>query len=143
MKTVELIDAVRERHHLPSDYAAAALLGLTRSQLSRYRNGKDFLGDEQAAKVAELLEMDAGYVVACVHAERAKTPSVRVLWEGVAKKLERAGVAALAVFLSLWIGGGPDAGAQAATRDSAQTASVNKSLDGSIHWRGYSGHPKG
>ena len=121
MKTVEFLDAVKRRHDLPSDYAAAALIGLTRSQVSKYRNGKDYFGDDTCERVAELLSLDAGYVMACVHAERAKTPSVRQVWEALAKKLERAGavaLAALAFILSTWTGG-PDAGALAAPRSDA------------------------
>ncbi|WP_395137284.1 DUF3693 domain-containing protein [Schlegelella aquatica] len=115
--TVEFIDAVKVRYDLPSDYAAAGLIGLTRSQVSKYRKGKDYFGDETCARVAELLEEDPAYVMACVHAERASSDVVRRVWEKLAKKLERAGalaLAVLAVILSTWTGG-PDAGARAAT----------------------------
>ena len=117
MNTVQLIDALRQRHKLPSDYAAAALLGLTRAQLSRYRNGKDFLGDEQALKVADLLGLEPGYVLACMHAERSKAPAVRSTWERIAKTFDHAPALAifLAVILSALFGfdGGQDAGALA------------------------------
>ena len=104
MKTLEFIDALKRQHSITSDYAAAQLLGLTRSQLSRYRNGKDYPSDDMAMKIADLMGLDPGYVVACIHAERAATEPTRQLWAGIAKRLERAGLAAaLAVFMLLGV----------------------------------------
>jgi hypothetical protein len=103
MRTLDFIDAVKRHREISSDYACAQALGLTRAQLSRYRNGRDFFGDETAVKVADMLGLDAGYVMACIHAERASNPEIKVRWEGVAARLQRAGlgvvVAVLAVFL--------------------------------------------
>lgn len=114
MKTVDFLDALKRVHALPSDYAAAQILGITRAQVSKYRNGRDFMGDEVALKVAELLALEPGYVAACAHAERAASEGARSMWESVAKRLQGAGVAG-AVALSLFgFSGGPDGGAKAA-----------------------------
>lgn len=40
--TVEFLDAVKARRDLPSDYAAAKVLGVTRAAVSRYRLGQGF-----------------------------------------------------------------------------------------------------
>lgn len=116
MNTIQLLDAIRERRNLPSDYAAAALLGLTRSQVSKYRNGKDFMGDEVVQRAAELIGADPAIAMAGVHAERATDPQTRKVWVSIAERLERAGVAALLVLLGVTFTGGPDAGAMAAER---------------------------
>lgn len=90
MKTQEMLDAVKSRAGISSDYAAAQLLGVTRAQMSRYRNGKDYPGDDQAMKIADLLAIDAGFIVSCIHAERASTDTTRALWEGIARRLNPA-----------------------------------------------------
>lgn len=113
--TAHLLDAAKKRQSLPSDYKLGLTLGLSDSALSNYRNGRSHPDDATASRLAELAGLDAGYVVACMHAERAKTQDARVLWRGIAARLEKAGLACFTAFLALWIGGGPDAGAMAAT----------------------------
>lgn len=90
--TVQFLDAVKSRHSIPSDYALAPMLGITRAQVSRLRHGKDFFSDVTAMKVAGLLEIDAGIVVASAHAERAKSEGEKALWRSVIDRL--GGVAA-------------------------------------------------
>lgn len=119
MNTIQLLDAIRERQKLPSDYAAAAMLGLTRSQVSRYRNGKDFMGDEVAQRAADLIGLDPAVTIAQMHAERAADPKMRKLWVGIAKRLERAGVAAAVAACGVTFSGGPDGGAMASHGASA------------------------
>lgn len=114
MKTIEFMDAIKRIHNVPSDYALAPMLGVTRSQISCYRNGKTHLGDDTALKVAELLGLDPGYVAACAHAERAASEGARTMWEGVAKRLQGAGVAGAIALSLLGFSGGPDGGAKAA-----------------------------
>lgn len=96
MSTIEFLDRVREAHSIRSDYALAERLGLTRQQVSKYRSRKDYMSDETAARVAELLGVDPGFVLATIHAERSKNDDTRALWVGIAERLQRAGVAALA-----------------------------------------------
>lgn len=98
--TTEFLDLVKARHGLSSDYALADKLGLTRSMVSAYRNGKRMLGDESAMRVAELLELDPGFVLACVEAERSHSPAIRAAWENLADLVKRHGAAA-AVMLAV------------------------------------------
>lgn len=93
--TVDFLDAVKARHSLPSDYALAPYLGITRAQVSRLRNQKDYLGDSTALTVAKLLELDPAEVVAAAHAERAKTPDKKAMWESIMERLGRAAACAL------------------------------------------------
>lgn len=85
--TVDFLDALKARHHLPSDYALAKILGITRSAVSCYRSGKVALGEEMALKVAELLETEPGYVLARIAEERTKRPQVKAAWRKVAEAL--------------------------------------------------------
>lgn len=79
--TIEWLDEAKAKHDL-SDYALAPLLGVGRGQISRYRNGHDYLSDEAAIKLAELLGMKSPRaIIASAHAERAKSDDVRKFWE--------------------------------------------------------------
>lgn len=79
--TIDFLNAVKSRYNLPSDYALAGKLKLSRASISRFMNGKDNLGDDTAMLVADLLEIDPVHVVACIHAERAKTEKAKKMWE--------------------------------------------------------------
>lgn len=96
MKTVDFLDAIKARHNLTSDYAAAAKLGVTRQMVSAYRAGKTF-GDDMALKTAELLDMPPGYVLACVHAERTADAATRKVWDSIARTMKAAGKATAGV----------------------------------------------
>ena len=85
--TLEFLDMVKAKYHLPSDYALAHKLDLTRSGVSKFRTGKAFLGDETACKVADLLELERSYVMACIAAEQAKMPEVKAAWKHAADVL--------------------------------------------------------
>lgn len=98
--TIEFLDAVKVKYSLPSDYALAQILGITRSSVSKFRVGKDCLGEETACKVAELLDIEAGYVMACIASERAKKPEVKAAWKHAAEVLYGM-AAALAVVVAL------------------------------------------
>lgn len=88
MKTIEFLDAVKERHNLTSDYQLAKFLKIRQSGISHYRTGKGGFDDEVAIKIAGVLDMPAGYVLACAHAEReAKRPKVRDAWEKLARTM--------------------------------------------------------
>jgi transcriptional regulator with XRE-family HTH domain len=110
--TIDWLDAAKQQHDL-SDYAIAPLLGVTRSQLSRYRKGHDYLSDDAAIKLAELLGMDdPSLIIASAHAERAKSPAAKAFWE------RWAAVAAGVVF-AVGLGASP---APASAANSAQNA---------------------
>lgn len=91
MNTNELLDQVKARYGLHSDYSLSAKLGLTRSVVSAYRNGKRMLGDDAALKVAELLDLDPGYVLACMEAERSHSAAAKAAWERLADLVKHHG----------------------------------------------------
>jgi hypothetical protein len=92
MNTAELLDHVRKAQALPSDYALAAKLGVSPQRVSHFRNGREIPGDKAALHLAQLAQLDPGYVLACLHAERAKRPAERKAWQALARK---AGIAAM------------------------------------------------
>lgn len=101
--TVDFLNALRERLSV-TDYALARELGVTKQQVSRYRHRHDLFSDELAERAAELLQLDPGYVLACIAAERTKSERARRTWEALAKKLSGAVVLLfLAVLLSPYV----------------------------------------
>lgn len=137
LTTQKLLEAARANNPgIPSFYRLARVLGVSDNTLTNWRTGKSRPADEHAAKLAELAGLDEGEVVASIRAERETDPHMRNLWASVAKRLHKAGATALAVILSLWIGGGPDGSAMAATPGAqAQTAPVDSAGSGNAHCR--------
>jgi plasmid maintenance system antidote protein VapI len=55
-----LIDALRDKQKLPSDYKAAEVLGITRQMVSNIRAGRRNLSPEQTVRAAKLAGIDPG-----------------------------------------------------------------------------------
>jgi plasmid maintenance system antidote protein VapI len=93
MKTAaEYLDAIKAKHHLPSDYAAAKLIGTTRSAISLHRNGHTHFGPDVAIRVAALLQIDEEIVLLDAAFSQAQSDPERNAWQRVIKRL--GGVAA-------------------------------------------------
>lgn len=87
MKTVEYLESVKRKLDLPSDYALAKVLGVTRSNISNLQTGRSAMCDESAVKVAEILGMPSGRVLIDMHLERSKAPEVKAAWAGLMEKI--------------------------------------------------------
>lgn len=86
--TFELLEAARLTCTPPTYYRLSKRLGISRQAMTRYRLHGGTFDDPVAVGIAEILDLDPGYVLACMGAERAKhTPSVRRVWEKLAKGL--------------------------------------------------------
>jgi predicted transcriptional regulator len=87
MKTsADWLDAVKVRLDLPSDYAAAKVLKVTRQTVSGYRVGRATLDDEVCLRVAEILDVNPFEVIASVRIERIKDDERRSLWTNALEK---------------------------------------------------------
>lgn len=88
MKTTnDFLNAVMKKNGITSDNQLAIFIGCTRSSISGYRYNKSFMDDETALKVATLLDLDPGYVFACVATERARNPKIKAAWKHTAEIL--------------------------------------------------------
>lgn len=115
MKTNQLLDEVKRRHSLESDYALAKLLGWPTSRISIYRAGRRTLDEETALELAELAGLEAGLVLAWMAAERAERadrPEVARAWQRLARRAVGVLVAAVAAQAAL---PSPDAAAAPAS----------------------------
>ncbi|HDR9314036.1 TPA: hypothetical protein QDB16_000475 [Burkholderia vietnamiensis] len=100
--TIEYLDAVKAKLDLPSDYAAAKHLHVTRAAVSRYRNGDGTFDDTTAVRAAEILGIDPMEIIAAMNVERARDDETRALWERLWGKVTGVTVAgALAIGLSV------------------------------------------
>lgn len=97
----DLLDRAKAR--TGSDRRTAAAIGITQGSVSDWRNGKH-PSDEQALKLAELVELDGAYVLALVRASRAKSDAARDTWRRVAQAFATVLVSVAAV-----AGGAPQA----------------------------------
>lgn len=81
--TEQYLDEVRERLELPSDYALAKALGLTRASVSSYRVGRTLPDDLACARIADAIGCDPMEVIAAINYQRAKSDEARELWESI------------------------------------------------------------
>lgn len=82
--TIEFLNAIKAKYEITSNYGLARKLDQTDTDIARWMKGKNTLGDEAALKVAEHLDLDPAYVLACVHAERAKSEPEKAIWQRMA-----------------------------------------------------------
>lgn len=88
MKAGNWIDKVKEVKHLPSDYAAAKMIGISRFTVSGYRNRPDATLDEEIAfKVAQVLNVDPAAIIVDQVAERSKVPEISTALHRMANQL--------------------------------------------------------
>jgi hypothetical protein len=89
MKTVdELLDGVKSRRSIPSDYKLAAYLGVVPGAVKHWRHGRSLPDARVAARIAAELEMDPDVLVAELEAQRAQTAETRELWHRIATRLQ-------------------------------------------------------
>ena len=86
--SVQILDAIKAKHALRSDYALAKAMGMkNQSPICNYRANRSQFDDETAIKAAELLGECPCIVLARIAAERAKSPKARAAWKDAAKRL--------------------------------------------------------
>lgn len=107
-----LLDAVKARYNLPSDFALSKKLDVTRQYIGDLRVRG--LSEPVALQVATLLDLNPGEVLASIRAERAKNPEVKAVWQKVAESMRSALGMVVAAVLAAFIVAGLPSPAQAA-----------------------------
>jgi hypothetical protein len=95
MNSSELLDTTKARLNIQSEYGLAKALKISQQALAQIRDRG--LSDERALQIATLLNLDPAAVLASIHAERAKDPQVKKVWEKLAKTIRAAAAAVLIV----------------------------------------------
>lgn len=81
--SIELLDMVKGRYRLPSDYAAAKKLGLSTQFISKVRQGQSEFGVDSSLLVAELLDLEPLRVIGCTriqHAHKTHDKNLMQMW---------------------------------------------------------------
>lgn len=100
MNSNALLDAVKARYGLPSDYALAKLMKCSAESVRMMRERG--LSDDRALQCATLLDVNQGEAMASIRAERAKNPEVKAVWKNVAESMRSAlGMVAAAALAAL------------------------------------------
>jgi len=87
LNTKQILDLIKKKYGLTSDYQLFKFTGWGQSSISNYRTKPQYLSDKHAIQAAKLLDLPAGFVMACVHAERAKIKAIKSEWENAAALL--------------------------------------------------------
>jgi transcriptional regulator with XRE-family HTH domain len=125
----EVLDAVKARHGLASDYKLAQFLGMGDANVRNYRHGRSLPDERAVQKIADALGEPPYILLAEIQAQRAHSDEARGLWERMAEQLKHVRHAVATVMLvmglaMLFAAPSPQ-GAQAAT---TQTPSAAGSL---------------
>lgn len=128
MKTIsELLDQIKEKHDLKSDYKLALYMGIGGGNIANYRHGRSLPDENACEKIAAALGMDPDVLIAEMNATRAKSPEIRATWARIAQRLQ-AGMVHAAVLMALAIvsiaGYAPNAEATALNTSKATSSSM-------------------
>lgn len=89
MQTIDqLLDAVKARHSIQSDYKLAQFLGLTDGAIRNYRHKRSMPDELACVRIAEALDIDGDVLAAQVQAQRARDEETRAFWHRVASRLQ-------------------------------------------------------
>lgn len=84
--STEVLDSVKSRLGLTSDYALAKAVDWKPAQISNVRTNRRPLTEDQLAQLAEISPFDVLHALARIKAEYAKTPRLRQTWARIAEK---------------------------------------------------------
>lgn len=107
MQTVDtLLDTVKSKHGIKSDYKLAQFLKVTQHTIANYRHGRSRPDDLTLHRLAELGDVpreEIDLLAVKLQAERASTDEARALWSRIAARLQGGAVhsALLAVLVVL------------------------------------------
>lgn len=105
MQTVDqLLDAVKARHKIGSDYKLAQFLGMTDSAIRNYRHKRSMPDEVACVKIAQALDLDGDVLAAQIQAQRARDEETKAFWRRLAARLE-SGAVHVAVLVAIALAG--------------------------------------
>jgi len=100
--TLDFVRRLQDHFDNRTIYGLAKRLGITRPTVQKWVRQTGSFDDSTALSVAEILGEKPEYIVACIHAERAKDQRVRKTWEKLAKLAKQSATTAHAAVLALF-----------------------------------------
>ncbi|GDY26027.1 hypothetical protein AHAT_19170 [Agarivorans sp. Toyoura001] len=86
--TLDLLNGLKARYNLPSNYKAAKHLGITPTAVNSWHKGVS-MSSKTGLRVAELLDMDVDFVHVCLLLEKAKDELEKASLERIIAKIEK------------------------------------------------------
>lgn len=92
METIDdLLNAVKQKHGIKSDYKLAAFTGKTQNTIANYRHGRSRPDDKTLSEFADLADIPKSQIELMAvrfQVERSANSATRELWAGIAKRLQ-------------------------------------------------------
>lgn len=127
-----VLDAIKERHGLKSDYKLAIYLGITDGSVRNFRHGRSLPDERICGLLASAAGIDPLILAAQVQAQRSKTAEARSIWEQIAERLALATHGATAAIFAAAIAIGLIA-ADAGPASAGEVQAFNLTTGSSIH----------
>lgn len=118
----EVLDAIKKRHDLKSDYKLGVYLGITNGSIRNFRHGRSLPDERICGLLAKAADIDPLVLAANVQAQRSKTEEARSMWAMIAERLQTLSPGVAAALLSV-------AAASSFVADDAYAASVSDRTD--------------
>lgn len=96
--SADLLDLIKSRYSLPSYYAAAKFLGISKARASNYRNGKNDMDEMLILQVENLLKYPPGSLLFEMQAARTKCPDAAKIFHQTAQKIAAGALCFMLVF---------------------------------------------
>lgn len=127
-----VLDSIRDRHDLKSDYGLCKMLGISGPLVSGWRHGRSLPDERMCQKLAAAAGIDPLVLTAAMQAQRSKTAEARSMWEQIAERLALAAHGATAAIFAAAVAIGLIA-ADAGPASAGEAQSFNLTADTSIH----------
>jgi len=85
--SADLLDLIKSRYSLTSDYAAAKFLGISKARVSNYRTGKNSMDQSLILRIETLLKYPPGSLLFEMQAARTKCPDAAKIFHQTAQKI--------------------------------------------------------
>lgn len=96
-----VLDTIKERHDLKSDYAVCKLTGIGMTVVSNWRRGRSHPDEKMCGILAEAAGIDPLVLAASMQAQRSKTEEARSMWAMIAERLQMVPQALAAAFFAM------------------------------------------
>ncbi|KGH20772.1 hypothetical protein [Comamonas thiooxydans] len=96
-----VIEQIKERHGLKSDYAVCKAFDLSPQNVSGWRKERSYPDEKMCGILAEAAGIDPLVLAASMQAQRSKTEEARSLWAMVAERLQMVPQALAAAFFAV------------------------------------------
>jgi transcriptional regulator with XRE-family HTH domain len=86
MKTIDLLNNVKQTLNITSDLELAKALGTGKSRVCHWKTGRNKPDEYICFRIAEILNVEPQAVISAVRLDGSSTPEERGFWEGYAKR---------------------------------------------------------